>query len=166
MVNRPSMANRRFTALAAALAAATLVLVGCSSSSSGDSSTSSTSTSSTAAGGGSSSIQAEAKAKVAQYENLAASYPGPTTPVNPGTGKAEVLSCGNTAPVCEQQSALAVTALKAMGWSAPPATDGQTSPQVESAFMYRAIQHKDNAVILIAVNVNTIAASVQAAAAA
>jgi len=143
-----------------------MVLAGCSSSSSsGGSSTSSTPASSTAASGNS-SIQTEAKAKVAQYENLKASYPGPTTPVNPGTGKAEVLSCGNTAPTCAEQSADAVTALKAMGWSVPPATDGQTSPQVESAFMYRAIQHKDNAVILIAVNVNTIAASVQAAAAA
>ena len=167
MVNRPSMVNRRFTALAAAAAAAAMVLAGCSSSSSssGGSSTSSTSTSSTAAGSGS-SLQTEAKAKAAQYENLAKSYPGPTTPVNPGTGKAEVLSCGNTAPVCEEQSADAVSALKAMGWSVPPATDGQTSPQVESAFMYRAIQHKDSAVILIAVNVNTITASVQAAAAA
>jgi ribose transport system substrate-binding protein len=142
-----------------------MVLVGCSSSSSGGSSTSSTSTSSTAAGG-SSSVQAEAKAKVAHYENLAAHYPGPTTAVNPGTGKAEVLSCGNTAPTCEEQSANAVTALKTMGWSVPPATDGQTSPSVESAFMERAIQHKDNAVILIAVNVNTITSAVQAAVAA
>ena len=167
MVNRPSMVNRRFTVLAAAVAAATMVLAGCSSSSSssGGSSTSSVSASAAAAGG-SSSIQTEAKAKVAQYENLSVTYPGPTTPVNPGTGKAQVLSCGNTAPVCEQQSAYAVAALKAMGWSVPPATDGQTSPQVESAFMYRAIQQKDNAVILVAVNVNTIAASVQAAAAA
>lgn len=166
MVNRRSMVNRRLGALAAAAVATAMVLVGCSSSgsSSGGSSTS-TSTSSAAAAGGS-SLQTEAKAKVAGYENLKASYPGPTTPVNPGTGKAEVLSCGNTAPTCEEQSADAVTALKAMGWTVPPATDGQTSPQVESAFMYRAIQHKDNAVILIAVNVNTITASVQAAAAA
>ena len=101
MVNRPSMTNRRFAALAAAAAATTLVLVGCSSSgsSSGAGSTS-TSTSSTAAAGSGSSVQTEAKAKVAQYENLKVTYPGPTTPVNPGTGKAEVLSCGNTAPVC------------------------------------------------------------------
>jgi ABC-type sugar transport system substrate-binding protein len=167
MVNRPSMVNRRLAALGAAVIAATMVLAGCSSSSSssGGSSTSSTSTSSAAADSGS-GVQAKAKAKAAQYENLSVNYPGPTTPVNPGTGKAEVLSCGNTAPVCEEQSADAVTALKAMGWSVPPATDGQTSPQVESAFMERAIQHKDNAVILIAVNVNTIASSVQAAAAA
>ena len=167
MVNRPSMTNRRFAALAAAAAATTLVLVGCSSSgSSTGAGSTSTSTSSTAAAGSGSSVQTEAKAKVAQYENLKVTYPGPTTPVNPGTGKAEVLSCGNTAPVCEEQSADAVAALKAMGWTVPPATDGQTSPQVESAFMARAVQHKDNAVILIAVNVNTITASVQAAAAA
>jgi ribose transport system substrate-binding protein len=168
MVNRPSMVNRRFTALAAVAAAATMVIAGCSSSSSssGGGSTTSASANSTVASGSGSSVQTEAKAKVAQYENLKQTYPGPTTPVNPGTGKAEVLSCGNQAPICEEQSADAVTALKAMGWSVPPATDGQTSPQVESAFMYRAIQHKDNAVILIAVNVNTITASVQAAAAA
>lgn len=125
MVNRPSMVNRRLAALAAAVAATTMVLAGCSSSSSsGGTSTSSTSTSSTAANG-SSSIQTEAKAKAAQYENLSVTYPGPTTPVNPGTGKAEVLSCGNTAPVCEEQSAHAVAALKAMGWSAPRPPTGR-----------------------------------------
>jgi hypothetical protein len=38
---------------------------------------------------------------------------------------------GFGAPVRVSQSQAAVEALKAMGWDAPPPTDGQFSPQAE-----------------------------------
>lgn len=158
------MGSRSLVALVAAFAAGAVVLAGCSSGSSGASqgpSTPAASSSSSASSAGGSDLQTQAKAKVAGYEAFSKTYPGPTTPVNPGTGKAEVLSCG--AGACVEQSAVAVTALRKLGWTVPPYTDGQFSPAVESAFMNRAVQHRDDAVILVAVDVNTIQASVQAA---
>ncbi|MDT3444672.1 MULTISPECIES: sugar ABC transporter substrate-binding protein [unclassified Pseudofrankia] len=111
-------------------------------------------------------VQATAKTKVAEYEKGPSTYPGPTEAFDPGTGKAEVLACGFGAPVCASQSQVAVTALKTMGWDAPPPVDGQFSPQVEAAFLDRAVANKLDGVVLVAVNVNTIKASVERAAAA
>jgi ribose transport system substrate-binding protein len=152
------MVNGRLATVVAAVVVSMTFLAGCASSSGGGPASS---TSAGTSGGG--AVQTQAKAKVAEYEKGPASYPGPTEPIMPGTGNAEVLACGNVAPVCQQQSAAAVDALRQMGWNSPPAVDGQLSPQVQGAFMDRAVQNHLDAVILIAVDVNTIKASVERA---
>jgi ABC-type sugar transport system substrate-binding protein len=163
------MISRRLAAALAAVAATSVVLAGCSSSSGGSSkSSSAASSNSSASSSGGSSLQDQAKAKAIQYEAGPSTYPGPgpTDTVNPGTGKAAVLVCGNAAPVCASQGAIAVDALTKMGWTVGSPVDGQFSPQVEGAFMDRAVQQKLDAVILVAPDVNTFAAQTEAAAAA
>jgi ABC-type sugar transport system substrate-binding protein len=151
-----TMARPRLTAFAAALIASAVFLTACSTSAGEGSSSGSSSTGS--------ALQEQAKAKVTGFENGPSQYPGPDTPIAPGLGRAAVLACGNSAPVCAQQATAAADALNRMGWDAPAPVDGQLSPQVQSAFIDRAVQDRLDGVILVAVDVNGIKASVERAA--
>jgi ribose transport system substrate-binding protein len=153
------------------LVAALAVLAGCSSSSTGSSGSSSNNSAPAESATGASaaagvSLQAEAATKVAEFEAGPASYPGPTTAFNPGTGKAGVMACGFVAAVCAEQANFAVQALTAMGWDAGTAFDGAFSPQVYGGFVDRAVQDDLNGIVLISIDVSTIKASIDRAIAA
>jgi simple sugar transport system substrate-binding protein len=95
-----------------------------------------------------------------------ATYPGPTEPFDPGTGKTRVMGCGFASTVCAEQARAAVEAVQAMGWESDPAFDGQNSPQIEAGFVDRAVQDGVDGIFLASVDVNTIKASVDRAIAA
>jgi ribose transport system substrate-binding protein len=161
------MIARKLVASFAVLAATVLILVGCSSSgqSSGGSGSTAVSTSSGSASA-SSGLQAEAEAKVTAYESATHTYPGPTTPFNPGTGTTGVMGCGFDSTICAEMSYAAVNAVHAMGWKTAPAFDGQNSPAVESGWIDQAVQDKLNGIILVSVDPHTILSAIKTAIAA
>jgi len=108
-------------------------------------------------GGG--DLKAMAAEKVAEFEKAPTDWPKPTEPFDPGKGKGAAMACGFAAPVCAQQAKLAVEAFKAMGWSSPPAFDGEFSPQKQAGFLDRAVQQGLDGVVLVSVDVDTIKAS-------
>jgi ABC-type sugar transport system substrate-binding protein len=111
------------------------------------------------------SVQAEAQAKVKAYMKVPAlsQWPTLTTSYAPGHHKAEIISCGFTTQTCVQEGTWAGDALKAMGWTAPPAENDQNSTTVEAADVTEAAQQKVAAIVLVAIDVNSIPSAVKQA---
>ncbi|MDT3444959.1 MULTISPECIES: substrate-binding domain-containing protein [unclassified Pseudofrankia] len=150
----------KFRWLAAVTAGLVVALAGCGGASGGSEGTPGS------GGTAAANLQETAKAKVDGYIAVPESYPGPTTPFDPGTGRTAVMACGFGAPVCAEQARFAVDAVHKMGWESPPAFDGQFSPQVQAGFVDRAVQDKLDGIILVSVDVNGIRASIDRAIAA
>ena len=117
-------------------------------------------TGSVAVGG---NVATEAAKMVAQFTQLPNSFPGPTKPFHPVTGRAAVMSCGFAAEVCKVNGDIAVEAFKAMGWEVAPNFDGQFSPQIQAGFIDRAVEQGLDGVVLASGDVNTIKESVDRA---
>jgi ABC-type sugar transport system substrate-binding protein len=158
------MFRRKFAVVAAVLAVTAVFLVGCSSSSQPGSGSQTTAGTSPAQGAG--AVKSEAEAMVKTFMTVPNNWPLPTTRFKPGHFKAVAIGCGFTAQACEQPTVWAVDALHAMGWSAPPAEDGQNSTTTEADLVAQAVQQKYNGIIFTGIDVNTIPSAVNAAAAA
>jgi ABC-type sugar transport system substrate-binding protein len=164
------MSSSRICAAGVALIAAVLIVAGCgSSSSSTSSSAAAASGSSTSGGAGATSntaLIAKAKAYIAPYTKLPGNIVAGAKPYKPGHGTASVVACGFDVPPCVEAAQDAAAALHKMGWTTGPVLNGQDSPQAEAAIMERAVQQKQNGVVLVGVDVNTIPQATQAAVAA
>jgi len=112
-----------------------------------------------------SNLQAQANAMVKSFETVPAAnvWPTPTKAFHPGHFKAVAIGCGFTAQACEQPTVWAVQALRAMGWTAPAAENGQNSTTVEGNLVDQAVTQKDKGIILIGIDVNTIPTATNAA---
>jgi ribose transport system substrate-binding protein len=158
--------RRALTALAIAVAGIAL-LAGCGSSSSSSSSTSSAAGSTaSSAGGGGSGAAAEAKQLIAKYEDVEKlTWPKPTQPFKPGAGKVAVISCGQAGIDCKRGAEFVDEAAKAMGWTASPTFNGEFLPAKQGGYVQQAVQEGYNAIVLVAIDPQTIKAAVDAAAA-
>jgi ABC-type sugar transport system substrate-binding protein len=163
------MVSRRICASGVTLIAAVVILAGCGSTSGSASTSGASPAAATSSAGGASSttaLIAKAKAYIAPYMKLPGNIVAGAKPYNPGHGTASVVACGFDVPPCVEAAKDAAAALHAMGWTTGPVLDGKDSPQAEAAIMQRAVQQKQNGVVLVGVDVNTLPQATEAAVAA
>lgn len=152
----------RSRALLAVLAALMLSVFAVACGGSDDSSDSSDSGS----GGGGGSTEAAQTQVDKLMDPTQAEFPKPTEAFDPGKGKVAVISCGNAGINCKDGSEDATDAAKAMGWTSSPVFDGEFNPAKQAGYVRQAIQEKYDAIVLVSIDVNSIKAAVDAAAAA
>jgi ABC-type sugar transport system substrate-binding protein len=130
------------------------------------SSSSGTANSSTPASAGSSAGSGldAAKADLAKFEDTSSLvYAKPTEAFSPGTHKVMIISCGQTGIGCQQMSAFAQDAAKAMGWTASPTEDGKFDPNQQAAYVNQAVNQGYDAIILASIDAASISAAIDAA---
>ena len=107
-------------------------------------------------------IVVKAKQKVAEFSALGKiKFPFPTDSYDPGVKKVAIITAGNQAPVQIQQARVVQKAFKAMGWKAPTIYDGKFSPATQAGLVEQAVQRGDNAIVLLALDVQAIKSSVE-----
>ena len=142
------------------LALVVMLVAACSSS--GGGSTGTTTPSGSASGGG----LAEATTALAGYTDTSGlTYVKPTEAFTPGVHKVAIISCGQTGIGCQQMSAFAQDAAKAMGWTASPTLDGKFDPSQQAAYVQQALNQGYDAIILASIDAKSISAAIDAAAA-
>jgi ribose transport system substrate-binding protein len=142
-------------AIAALLTGAALVLAACSSGSSASpGSDKAASKTATAAD------LEKAKALLASIKSPSAiSFPAGATPVKPGVHKVAVIVAGLGSPGASTLAPYVIQAVKAIGWTSPPAYDGKFTTSIEAQDIEDALNGGAQALFLIAVT----PASVQSA---
>ncbi|CAN5326209.1 hypothetical protein BH09ACT10_BH09ACT10_16630 [soil metagenome] len=149
--------KKKFTAMAAFVAVAALAMGACGSSEA-------ESEAPAASTGDSSEALATAAANVKAWTSLdAAKFPMPTESFDAGKGKIAVIAGGFVAPVHAEQAKVAATAVKAIGWDLMGPYDGEFSPAVQGGYIDQAVQEKADAVVLVAIDVNSVKSSVDRA---
>ncbi|WP_181784012.1 sugar ABC transporter substrate-binding protein [Pseudonocardia pini] len=125
-------------------------------------------------GGGGSAAQAlpdtelisTAQQRVTAATRLDPVFPMPTEGFAAGSGTAAIVVGGFQAPVHAEQAKVMQDAVGALGWQALGPFDGQFSPAVQGGFVDQAVQQKADGILLYAIDVNTIKASIDRALAA
>lgn len=145
------------------LAAVAAFTAGCSSSASSGSSGSSGSSPASSSSADAAGLAA-ATADLAKYENTAGLvYAKPPGAFKPGIHKVAIISCGQTGIGCQQMSAFAQQAAKAMGWTASPTLDGKFDPNQQAAYVQQALNQGYDAIILASIDAKSISAAIDAA---
>ncbi|WP_433503023.1 sugar ABC transporter substrate-binding protein [Pseudonocardia halophobica] len=107
-----------------------------------------------------------AQERVATATRLDPTFPMPTEGFAAGSGQIGIVVGGFQAPVHAEQATVMQEAVSALGWTPLGPFDGQFSPAVQGGFVDQAVQQKADAVLLYAIDVTTIKASVDRALAA
>jgi ABC-type sugar transport system substrate-binding protein len=156
--------------LACALTVAALGAAGCGSD---DDSSDSASTPAAATTAGTTTAAAGtddgvAKAKAAMEAAMSGETKLPTPPdtIDPGKGKAGVITCAAIGEGCSAAAKQAREALLAMGWSVPPVSDGKFTPAVQSGLIEQYVRDKVDVIVMSAVDPSSVKAAIDKAAAA
>ena len=93
-------------------------------------------------------------------------YPKPPAePYDPGTGKIAVITCGTVgAQGCVEMGNEAIAAAKAAGWEPTELLDGEFNPSVESGLIQQQLTENVDAIVLISIEPEPVAAAIEAAA--
>lgn len=137
---------------AAFLAGICLLAAACSSKSDSATKTATADSGSTGSGAAAGSVDG-AKAKVAEFEKLVSTWPGPTEPVKAVSGKKiGIVTCGVTSEACTRMAVGITEAATALGWSVietynPP----NLTPDDENAALLRMIDAGANGIVCVCI---------------
>ncbi len=147
--------DRPWRSVASVVVALTALVTACGTSQSG-SSTSGTSSTSTYA-------IAHARTIAEQYLSARTTYQGPTSspPIRPGV-RVAIISCSQVTTGCHRPTEAAVAAAQTIGWNAT-VFDGQGQPSIQLQAVETAVSQHYDAIILMLVDPNNVAAGLQAA---
>jgi ABC-type sugar transport system substrate-binding protein len=109
---------------------------------------------------------AKAKAAVETAMKGDTKLPTPPGTMDPGQGKAGVITCAAIGEGCSAAAGQARAALLAMGWSVPPVGDGKFTPAVQSGLIEKYVRDKVDVIVMSAVDPSSVKAAVNKAAAA
>lgn len=143
------------------------VAAGCGSDDDSSGTTASTEASTGGTEEGGSSKKQEAEEFVAENSDMNdLDWPTPPDePYDPGKGKLGIVMCG-VASGCIEMGKEAVKAAKAAGWESTEPLDGQFTPSVQSGLVQQMVTEKVDAIFLVSIQPEAIAAAVNAATAA
>ncbi len=103
-----------------------------------------------------------AKKKVAEYSALdKMKFSFPTDSYDPGSKNVAIITGGNGVPVLVENAKYVQDAFNAMGWKAPTIYDGKFAPATQAQLVDQAIQRGDDAIVLLALDVQAIKTSVE-----
>lgn len=158
----------RGMAVFALLLGVVAIAAGCGSNGSSESSggtTASTEGESGSGEGSASSLQQESKEYVAEHSDLETmEWPEPPAePYDPGKGKIGIVMCASVATGCVEMGKEAVRAAKAAGWEPTEPLDGKATPSVQSGLIDRLVAEKVDAIVLVAIQPEAVAAAIHSA---
>lgn len=107
---------------------------------------------------------AQATTALAGYTDTSGlEYAKPTDAFDPGVHKVAIISCGQTGIGCQQMSAFAQDAAKAMGWQTSETLDGKFDPNQQAAHVQQSLNQGYDAIILASIDAKSISAAIDAA---
>lgn len=90
-------------------------------------------------------------------------FPGPDTPVDPGTHTAAVVTAGLASSGPAKVASELVRAFDAIGWTAGDAGDGKFTPTEQATLIQKAVEDQVDVIFLVAITPDAVAAGISAA---